>query len=261
MADRGVLPEGYRRRHFETLASTNGAAMDLLRNGDPGEIWITADRQTGGRGRRGRHWVSEPGNLYCSLAMIDPAPVARLGELPLVAAVALAEALESACSADGRIALKWPNDLLVDGAKISGILAESQPLPDGRQAVVLGIGVNVNHHPEIPDYPVTSLAALDWTRDVEDVFGHLAHEIVDYRGRWNGGEGFAAIRDAWLARAWRLGEEVTVRLGEGTRRGRFLTLDTEGRIVLEAADGNRDALAAGDVLVPGGHDAAMDRNI
>lgn len=250
MGDAFPLPPGYRRHHLETVGSTNSVAMDLARAGEAGRLWVTADRQTGGRGRRGRQWVSEPGNLYSSVLVRDPGPVERLAELPLVAAVALARALEAACDAEGRIALKWPNDLIVDGAKISGILAESAFLGDGRLVAVIGIGVNVAHHPDLPGYKTTSLATLGWPADVERVFAFLADAFADRLAAWNGGSGFAAIREDWLSRAWKLGEAVDIRQGDSIRSGRFVTLDAAGRIVLEGADGSRETFSAGDVAAP-----------
>ncbi|PLX39380.1 MAG: biotin--[acetyl-CoA-carboxylase] ligase [Hyphomicrobiales bacterium] len=248
MAGSYPIAPGFRRKHFETVASTNTTALELARAGEADRLWVTADRQTGGRGRRGRYWFSEPGNLYSSLYLADPAPAERLGELPLVAAVSLARAIEAACDAAGKVALKWPNDLLIEGKKLSGILAEAHPLPDGRRAVLIGIGVNVGHHPDIPDYATTSLAALGWTDDVEKVFAFLAAEMAEQLAIWNAGRGFAMIRDAWLVRAAALGKTIEVKQGDTVRRGRFVTLDGEGRLVLDDESGNRVTVSAGDVF-------------
>jgi BirA family biotin operon repressor/biotin-[acetyl-CoA-carboxylase] ligase len=149
-------------RHIELgdVASTNLECMERARSGDEGRLWITAVRQTGGRARRGRSWVSEPGNLYSSLLLIDPAPWAALASLPLAVTVAVEAAVSSALPAEAAqtLRIKWPNDLLIGGRKTSGILIEAEQLPDGRRAVVIGCGINVAHRPEAGLYPTTCLA-------------------------------------------------------------------------------------------------------
>ncbi|KAB2862444.1 MAG: biotin--[acetyl-CoA-carboxylase] ligase, partial [Bauldia sp.] len=151
--------QGYRLEAHDSVGSTNALALDHARAGDPGNLWVTARRQLEGRGRRGRPWISEEGNLYASLLLVDPAPVSFLGTLPLVAAVAVYRALRPLFAATPQaLAIKWPNDILVDGRKINGILLESERLPGGRMAVVVGCGVNCRHHPDNPAYPATDLS-------------------------------------------------------------------------------------------------------
>ena len=131
------------------VGSTNSVALDYARAGDPGNLWITANRQLQGRGRRGRAWISQEGNLYASLLVIDSAPNAKIGTLPLVAALAVYNTLKPIFARTPQaLAIKWPNDILVDGRKINGILLESELLPDGRMAVVIGCGINCAHHPD-----------------------------------------------------------------------------------------------------------------
>lgn len=240
---------GFRLLSLETVASTNAAAFEAARAGDPGRLWVTAVRQSQGRGRRGRAWVSEPGNLYASLLLIDPCPAPKLAELPLVCGVALADAVESAAGTHGLISLKWPNDLLIEGAKLSGILLESETLPDGRLALVAGFGVNCSHHPQLEDYPTIDLAALGHRVAPELLFDRLTASMRLWLETWQAGAGFSAVRGAWLKRCVGIGGPVTVRLPERTIAGRFAGLDDDGRLLLEAASG-LITISAGDVFFP-----------
>jgi len=229
------------------VASTNAEALACARRGERGPLWITALSQTAGRGRRGRAWVSEPGNLYASLLLADPAPVDRAAQLSFVAALAVHDALARAVPAVApRLALKWPNDVLVDGAKIAGILLEGAPGTPLR--VVIGIGVNLRHHPEGTEYPATSLAAQGANVSPEAVFSDLSAAMLDRLARWDRGDGFAATRADWLARATGFGGEVRVRMQDLEFTGRFVDLDPGGRLLVRRADGSVTTVAAGDVF-------------
>ena len=138
---------GYRLEAFDRLGSTNDEAMARARAGDPGRLWIVAGEQGRGRGRHGRHWASPPGNLHASLLLVDPCPPALAPQLGFVAGLALHEAAAACGVAPGRLTLKWQNDLLLDGAKVAGILLEGAAGPGGGLAVVIGWGVNVAHRP------------------------------------------------------------------------------------------------------------------
>src|SRR5882757_12883 len=147
---------GVRLISLDLVASTNSEALALAGRGECGPLWVVARRQTGGRGRRGRAWVSDTGNLFASLLLTDPAPPPRCPELAFVAALAVHDAvMEVAGSAKADLTIKWPNDLLLNGAKLAGILIEG----DGAGAVVVGIGVNCVSHPGDMEYPATDLAA------------------------------------------------------------------------------------------------------
>lgn len=232
------------------MGSTNADAFDAGRAGDPGRLWITGAVQTTGRARRGRSWVSERGNLYASLLLINPGPRERLGELPMVCAVALADAVEAATGSFGLVRLKWPNDLLVEGAKISGILLESEMLGDGRSAVVCGFGVNCSHHPDPAQYRATDLSELGFRITPDHLFDRLASAMERRLDQWAGGSGFGAIRKAWLERAAGLGEMITVRLSDKTYEGVFRDLDVDGRLVLDHAGEGEMRISAGDVFFP-----------
>lgn len=240
------LPHLRVQAHAE-VGSTNVLAMTAAQAGDPGNLWILGGRQLSGRGRRARVWVSEPGNLYASFLAVSPGPDTRLAELPLVAALALAEAVDAMCGTYALARLKWPNDLLVDGAKISGILLEASGTPDGRRAVVFGFGVNLAHHPELPDYRATDLAGLGYRVGVEEAFRALALSLDARLRHWRE-EPFASTVADWQARASGLGEPVRVRFENGEDSGIFEGLDADGRLRLRHADGSLAVISAGDVF-------------
>jgi BirA family transcriptional regulator, biotin operon repressor / biotin---[acetyl-CoA-carboxylase] ligase len=239
-------------RHIELgdVASTNIECMERARAGDPGGLWITAVRQTGGRARRGRNWVSEPGNLYSSLLLIDPAPWQALASLPMAVTVAVHDAIASVLPADTEDALriKWPNDMLISGRKTSGILIEAEQMADGRRAVVIGCGVNVAHFPEAGLYPATCLADQGSAAAPQDLFARLVVSMDQTLKVWDQGRGLAAIRDAWIDRAQGIGDPVTVNLPERQIHGLFDGIDDEGRLMLAMPDGSRQMIASGDVF-------------
>lgn len=218
--------------------------MALARAGEAEGLWFRADVQSGGRGRRGRTWQSPPGNLYAStlvrpFAGDPPAPT-----LALVAAVAL-DQLASAYLAPGRLMLKWPNDLLVDGAKLAGILLEG-----AEGAVVVGFGVNLAHHPEQLDRPVTSLAAEGAGVPAPDSFlAELAESFAHWLAVWRG-QGLAPVRQRWLARAHPVGTALTATEADGTSvDGLFDGLEPDGALRLRLANGRHHVIHAGDVFL------------
>jgi BirA family biotin operon repressor/biotin-[acetyl-CoA-carboxylase] ligase len=240
---------GARLLSLDEVGSTNAEAFARARSGERGPLWITARRQTAGRGRRGRAWVSEPGNLYASLLLTDPAPPPRAAELSLVAALAVHDALaERAATLGPRLKLKWPNDVLCDGAKLAGILVEGEGLPGRPLAVVIGIGVNCAHHPADTAYPATDLAAAGAVVTPETLTQALIGAMARRLAEWDRGENFAAIRAAWLKRAAGLGAPVRVRLPEREVDGVAETIDETGRLVLRLADGSREHIAAGELF-------------
>jgi BirA family transcriptional regulator, biotin operon repressor / biotin---[acetyl-CoA-carboxylase] ligase len=233
------------------LGSTNTEALALANQGERGPVWVTAERQTAGRGRRGRTWVSQPGNLHASLLLTDPAPAERWAQLSFVAALAIHDAIVAvAASLAPRLAIKWPNDLLLDGAKFAGILIEGQGGGGAGNAVAVGIGVNCANHPTDTDYPATDLAGAAVKPDA--LLGALSVKMVARLAQWNAGEGFSAIRREWLARAAGLGEDVRVRLPDREITGRFEALDEAGGLKLRLPDGAVTTVAAGDVFLRNG---------
>jgi BirA family biotin operon repressor/biotin-[acetyl-CoA-carboxylase] ligase len=248
-----TLPTGYRRQAFDELPSTSAAALAAARTGEASGLWITAGVQTAGHGRRGRPWSTVKGNLAASLLLLDPAPPALAATLSFVAAVALYAAAVDVGGPDlaPRLALKWPNDLLLDGRKAAGILVEGENVSGGRQAVVVGIGVNCASHPEIAGaIEATDLAARGVPVSPEILFAALAQRFADELAVWDRGANFAATRSAWLARAAGVGREIRVNLADRAVDGRFEALDDAGRLILSRPDGRREAFSAGDVFFP-----------
>jgi BirA family transcriptional regulator, biotin operon repressor / biotin---[acetyl-CoA-carboxylase] ligase len=245
---RQAAEKGYRLETFASLGSTNDEALSRARAGDPGNLWIVAEAQSAGRGRHGRSWNSPRGNLYASLLLLDPAPRARAPELGFVAGVALAETLHVLLGYDPRLALKWPNDLVFDGAKFCGLLLEASTTQDGRFACTVGFGVNCASHPRDLAYPATDLAALGFACAPRDVFEPLSAAMLSWLGRWAAGVNFAEVREAWLRHAGHLGGPIRVSLGAQNVEGIFKTIDSVGRLVLETSTG-RMTLDAGDVFL------------
>jgi BirA family transcriptional regulator, biotin operon repressor / biotin---[acetyl-CoA-carboxylase] ligase len=234
----------------DMVGSTNEEALRLARTGERGPLWITARAQSAGRGRRGRGWTSEPGNLYASLLLTDPSPPQRAPELSFVAALAVYDAVAAAAPAlVAALLLKWPNDLLIGEKKFAGILIEAET--SSPRSVVVGIGVNCAHHPAATSYPATDLAAAGATVAAGDLLDRLSSAMSARLAQWDRGAGFARIRADWLARAAGLGQEICLTLADGDRVGRFETLDEMGRLVLQLPAGARETIAAGDVVSVG----------
>lgn len=231
---------------LEHVDSTNAEALRRARLGERGPLWIVAREQSAGRGRRGRTWTSPPGNLYATLLVTDPAPPAAAAQLGFTAGIALFDAIAAAAPPLApRLALKWPNDLLLDGCKAAGILIEGEGDP---VAVAVGIGVNCRHHPPATEFPATDLAAAGADLGATALFCHLAAALKARLHQWGRGDGFASIRAAWLARASGVGGEVRVRLPGRETCGRFETIDDCGRLLLRTAAGGLETVAAGDVF-------------
>jgi len=245
------LPAFFRLLSVAALDSTNEEAKRQAAQGAPAGLLVWAGAQTAGRGRRGRSFVSPPGNLYMSILLRPGHLAAQAAQLGFVAALAVGEAALSFLPAGTKLAYKWPNDVLVEGRKVSGILLESQAAAGGRLAwLVVGIGVNLASYPENLETPALSLlaagagAATPATM-LEAVVGRFYH----WHERWRV-EGFPPLRAAWLAGAGGLGDDIRVRLQGSEMRGRFAGLDEEGALLLEEGTAQR-RITAGDVFPAG----------
>lgn len=242
------FPAPLRLLHLPEIDSTNAEAMRRALAGDDGPLWIMADRQSAGRGRSGRAWESLPGNLFASLLITTSCPVAKAGELSLVAGVAAIDAIRKAAlpHAIADLRLKWPNDILIGAAKAGGILIESSAR-GSRLLAVIGIGLNLASAPESVATAATSLARHGLTLSPRDALCVLAEAMSAWLDIWSDGTGFAAVRTAWLERAGPTGEPLSVHTGRGLVEGRFAGLDADGALLVSRADGEQLRFTFGDV--------------
>ena len=236
----------FRVERLASVDSTNAAALRRAGAGEEGPLWIMADAQTAGRGRAGRSWTSEPGNLHASLLVTLSAPPAKAYQLALVAGVAVADAIRAAMSEPpAGLRLKWPNDILIDGEKAGGILIESTSTPAGLAAAI-GVGINVASAPAPLDRPATCLAAHGAAPDPEALLAHIAQAAAAGLATWAEGVGFPGVREAWLNRAHPIGERLSINTGSERITGAFLGLDPEGALMLDAG-GTPRRFTFGDV--------------
>lgn len=241
------LPSAFRLLHYDTIGSTNDELKQLARDGAAGGTICWAEAQTAGRGRRGREWVSPPGNLYASLLWRPDCAPARAAQLGFVAALALAEALEPLLPPARQLRCKWPNDLLLDGRKLAGILLESETAGMAAEFVVIGVGVNLATSPPNVEFAATSLAGEGISGVAPGtVLAGFAAGFERWERVWRI-EGFGPIRLAWRERASGIGEAIRVRLDGATLQGKFVDLDETGALLLEEGLRHR-RIAAGDIF-------------
>lgn len=245
------IADGYVYLGFAELGSTSDYARDIAKSwfeegNDP--VWIHAEMQTAGRGRRGREWLSRKGNLSATLLLKPTCEPREAAELSFVAAIAISDVL-SALSPIQPVELKWPNDVLLGGAKIAGILLESEASPQAEMEwLSIGCGVNLAFHPEDTPYKATSLAAASITPPEPGAFlGALSAAFAKRYDTWTA-EGFKPIRKLWLSRARGLGAPIEARIGEKVYPGIFEDLDETGALMLKQADGSRRLITAGEVF-------------
>jgi BirA family biotin operon repressor/biotin-[acetyl-CoA-carboxylase] ligase len=238
-----VADAGVRLIAHDTIGSTNTEACRLARSGERAPLWITAKQQTAGRGRRGNVWISEPGNLYASLLLPD-VPAGRAGDLAFVAGLGVYDAIaELASPIASRLALKWPNDVLLGGAKLAGILIEAE-----KDWAVIGVGINCAHHPQATPQAATDLATAGAALPVETLFARLSKTLQVRLAQWANGAGFATTRSDWLIRAAGVGKDIRVRLPAKELAGQFQGLDAAGHLLLRLPDGSIEAVSSGEVF-------------
>ncbi|KUF09068.1 biotin--[acetyl-CoA-carboxylase] ligase [Pseudoponticoccus marisrubri] len=242
-------PDGYGRRVLAEVDSTNAEAARLA-PGLAGPEWILALRQSAARGRRGRAWVNPEGNFAATLVMPAREAPDRLALRSFVAAVSLHDALARVIGSDAGLALKWPNDVLLHGGKLAGILLESLGGPGGHLAI--GIGVNLVAAPDRGQVEPGAVAPVALWPETgvrvtpEALLMALAGGYAGFEAQFTT-YGFDPIRTAWLARAARLGEVVTARTAREEITGTFETVDAGGNLVLKTPQA-RHAIAAADVF-------------
>jgi BirA family transcriptional regulator, biotin operon repressor / biotin---[acetyl-CoA-carboxylase] ligase len=240
-----------RHLHLDTVDSTNAEGLRLAGAGERGPLWITATRQTAGRGRSGRPWSAPEGNLAASFVF---APVCRLDDLhqlALLAGVAVYDAIVQAAGYDiPGLRLKWPNDILIGRGKAGGILVETTVL--GQRAIaVIGVGLNIVEAPAVEGRVVARLS--DHAKGLSSTvfLGALETAMANWLIAWNCGAGFASVRSAWLTRAGELGESLAVNAGPERIEGEFHGIDDGGALLLREPQGMIRRLTYGDVSLTG----------
>ena len=243
------LPPGYVLHAFDRLESTNDEARRLAEQGAAAGAVVVAGEQIKGRGRHGRAWASPPGNLYASLLLRPEGTLAEVAQLSLVASLALAEALIALAPPAADVRVKWPNDVLVRGAKVAGLLLESAAEADDRVAwLIIGSGVNIASAPAGTPYPATALRDQGFLPVTPlDLLGRYLGALDGWLARWRSG-GFGAVRPAWLALSSGVGDRVRLRLGREEVAGRFLDVTAAGALVIAQDDGRRREITAGELM-------------
>jgi BirA family transcriptional regulator, biotin operon repressor / biotin---[acetyl-CoA-carboxylase] ligase len=244
-----IINSAERVLYFKSLPSTNVAVLDAARHGEEGPLWIVAEVQTSGRGRRGRTWVSKRGNLYATLLLTNPCPLDVMPELCLVAGVALHQALTTHVpSLEPRLKLKWPNDIMLDDAKLAGILIESEQFPVGKCAVAIGIGVNVMDAPVLTDRETAALKNVSEAVSTSEIFSALQSSMSKALHQWDRGRGFDQVREAWMKHAWMRGQMITLEAGQETRCGILEGIDLHGALCIQCPGGERHVVHTGEVM-------------
>lgn len=228
--------------HFKTIDSTNLEAARRIAAGVRGPQWIIADQQEAGRGRLGRSWVSEPGNFYSTLLCPVEAGAASVPQLAFVVALAVRDAVVTLLPLC-KVHLKWPNDCLLEGGKVAGILCEA--LAAGH--VAIGCGINIAHAPEHGLYPT---ACLGPEISVVDVFAHYRIALAQRLAQWHDGAGFPSITDDWKRHAIGIDDRIEVALAANRLSGIFVGLAPSGALRLRGDDGALTDIHAGDVFIP-----------
>ncbi|MFN7113116.1 MAG: biotin--[acetyl-CoA-carboxylase] ligase [Alphaproteobacteria bacterium] len=231
---------------LEQTGSTNDDAKTLARQGAAEGSIVQALCQTAGRGRQGNQWMSQPGNLYMSMILRPQVSAAQSGQLSFLAAVALAQTVQGLLPPSADIALKWPNDLLIDGRKAAGILLETESASgDGLiDWLVLGMGLNLCH---APAGAISLLEAGAENTDVAAARDFLAGNVLMLYRRWQQ-EGFSAIRSAWLERAAHLGKTIRIRLPGEDFHAVFDGIDAQGALEITMEGGAKRVIASGEVF-------------
>ncbi|NVJ99272.1 MAG: biotin--[acetyl-CoA-carboxylase] ligase [Alphaproteobacteria bacterium] len=243
------MPDGVGAFFFAECDSTNALAGSLARKGEAGPIWVCAGVQTAGRGRRGRIWTSEPGNLYTSLMFRPNLKPTELSALPFIVALAIRDTFIALGADPERTRCKWPNDVLLDEKKASGVLIESSARnAETLDYVVVGIGMNLLHFPHEAVFEATSLKdAFGKLVQPRDALPILAGNMVDRLNNWNI-YSFTSIAQEWINVSWGLGQRREIRTATETFVGVLESLSNDGGIIVRLDDGTEKRLYAGDIF-------------
>ncbi|WP_019223546.1 biotin--[acetyl-CoA-carboxylase] ligase [Bartonella rattaustraliani] len=243
--------QGYAAEAYENVDSTNLVAQRKAQAGHQGYLWIVAREQAQGRGRRGRVWSSPKGNLYSSLLLIDDIVHQTAAQLGFVAGVSVREAINQFIKDEEKmnsiVSLKWPNDILLKGAKSSGVLLEIFKLPSQQYALIIGIGVNVKYHYEDAPYPTSSLKNIGLQIESSQLFTILTERFAKNYLLWKQPGGGEIIREKWLSYCSHLGKHVKIVNDEKVIEGVFDGLDSDFNCLIKQNNGQKAVITAGDV--------------
>ncbi|MBS4074550.1 biotin--[acetyl-CoA-carboxylase] ligase [Ameyamaea chiangmaiensis] len=243
-----LSPPGWRLQCYTALGSTSDVCKEAAERGEAGGRAVLARAQTAARASRGRTWQEPEGNLALS-ALLRPPADDQAGYWPFIAALAFHDGLRAQAGAAGRLSLKWPNDVLLDGRKLGGILIERGLDGAGTPWMVIGFGANLRH---VPDVPGRSVACLAETGARAPDAVAVALDVLPALTRWEAvarEQGFGAIRAEWLGRAHPIGTPLAVRCGTDYVEGSFQGLDEQGFLLLRSPDAGILRISTGDVLL------------
>jgi BirA family biotin operon repressor/biotin-[acetyl-CoA-carboxylase] ligase len=236
-----AMTEQFTVWHLEQIGSTNDEARRMANDGAPHGTVVHADEQTAGRGRLAHTWFSPPGNLYISILLRTGVPAARSAELGFLASLAVADTVEALLPRQTRALLKWPNDVLISGGKIAGILLEQ-----AADATIVGIGLNVLQAPSTAAYKTTTVVANGGIASVDGARDILLDRLGQHLSAWRAG-GFGPVRDEWLGRSYPIGAAIKANAGGQPVAGEFAGLDLDGALLLDTPNG-RQRIVAGDIF-------------
>ncbi|CBI76411.1 birA bifunctional protein [Bartonella clarridgeiae 73] len=243
--------QGYDIEAYESVDSTNLVAQQKAHAGHHGYLWIVANEQTQGRARRGRIWSSPKGNLYSSLLLIDDIIHQTAAQLSFVAGVSMVEAIKQFIKNEKQInnlvSLKWPNDILLKGAKSCGILLELFKLTSQKYALVIGIGMNVEHHYEDAPYPTSSIKNIGLNVDRKQLFTVLTQYFAENYLLWKQSNGCDIISKKWLLYCSHVGQHIKVINDKRIIEGTFDGLDCNFNCIVKQTNGQQTIITSGDV--------------
>lgn len=238
-------------RHFNSLKSTNATAREHLIDRAATPFWIVADQQSSGRGRHGREWVSEEGNLFASYAQTITAGDANISGLSLLAGLALYDAVTPAIriELEEQLQLKWPNDLMLQGAKLGGILIENHLNPEtGNNEIVIGFGLNITSSPDLSDRETIELQSISSNISRDQIFHELTNTLEVWLNEWQSGQNFEAVRRTFIERSYPLGTPTSVKVGSERISGQYGGIDKDGALILQDAGGKTQIISCGELI-------------
>lgn len=242
------MPHGVGAHFYSTLDSTNAFAKEKAEHGERGPIWIVAGEQSAGRGRSGRNWTSLPGNLYCSLLFAPGIAPNDIAPLPFIVALAVRDTFVALGASPEAVQCKWPNDVLLNARKTSGILIESSASGNNIEYLVVGIGMNLMHHPKDAIFPATNFnEVFGNVPDTRTVMVILADKVKKRLDAWTLGH-FEPIRTEWLSCAWGIGEKRKIRTSGEEFIGTLIGLNGEGAVNVSLDDGTEKTIYVADIF-------------